>query len=86
VVGGKISFEKKILFVFLDTKRDRRAFAGTRGQLVDWRGPGRSVILGRSGRLCRRGRCCLAALCVFPETGCNIRVSNFPLFLSPAFV
>ena len=80
--GGWENFLKKNFVFFLDSKRNRRAFAGTRGQLVDWRGPGRSVILGRFGRFRRRGRCCLAALRVFQEAGCNIRVSNFPLFCS----
>jgi hypothetical protein len=76
---GKISWKKSFVFL-LDSKRDRREAAGARGQLADWGGAGRSVISGRSGRLRRRGRCCLAALRVFPEAGCNIRVSNIPLF------
>jgi hypothetical protein len=28
----------------------------------------------------------LAAFHLLPQAGCNVRVSNFPLFLSPAFV
>ncbi len=83
--GWENIFEKEFVFL-LDSERDRRKAAGARGQLADWRGPGRLVPPGRPGRLRRRGYCRLAALRIFPQAGCDLRVSNFPLFFSPAFV
>jgi hypothetical protein len=84
VVGWENFFEKEFCFL-LDSKRDRREAAGARGQLADGGGAGRSVISGRSGRLRRRGCRRLAAVCFLQEAGCDFCVSNFPLFLSPAF-
>ena len=84
--GGWENFLKKNFVFFLDSKRDRREIAGARGQLADGGGPGRPVFAGWPGRLRRRGRRCLAVVRVFPEAGCNICVSIFSLFLSPAFV
>ena len=80
MAGGKISLKKNFVF-FLDSKRDRRQAAGARGQLADGGGAGRSVLLGRSGRLRRRGRRRLAALRVFSQAGCDLRVSSFLLFV-----
>ncbi len=59
--GWEISLKKNFVFL-LDSKRDRCETAGARGQLADGGGAGRSVLLGRSGRLRRRGRRRLAAL------------------------
>ncbi len=83
--GWEISLKKNYVFL-LDSKRDRRAVAGARGQLADWRGPGRAFLSRRPGRLCRRGRHRLAAVRFLQEAGCDFCVSNFPLFLVPAFV
>ena len=89
MVGGKISLKKNFVFL-LDSKRDWREAAGACGQLADWRGPGRAVLSGRPGRLRRRGRRRgrrrLAAVRFLQKAGCDLCVSNFPLFLVPAFV
>jgi len=81
VVGGKISLKKNFVFL-LDSKRDRREIAGARGQLADGGGPGRPVFAGWPGRLRRRGHDRLAALRIFPQAGCDLRVSSFLLFVS----
>ncbi len=77
---------KTNLFFFLDTERNRRQAAGARGQLADGGSAGCTVLPGRPGRLCRRGRRRLAAVRFLQEAGCDFCVSNFPLFLVPAFV
>jgi len=86
--GGweRFFFKKKNFVFFLDSKRDRREIAGARGQLVDGGSAGCTVLPGRPGRLCRRGRRRLAAVRFLQEAGCDFCVSNFPLFLVPAFV
>jgi hypothetical protein len=84
VVGGKISLKKKFV-LFLDSKRYRRAATGARGQLADGGGPGRSFVLGRPGRFCCCGRRCLAAFHLFPQAGCDIRVSRFLFFIQHLF-
>jgi hypothetical protein len=65
----------------LDTERDRRQVARTCGQLADRRCPGRAVLPGRPGRLRRRGHHRLAALRLFPQASCDLRVSSFLLFV-----
>ena len=84
MAGGKIFLKKNFVFL-VDSKRDRREVARACGQLADRRGPGRLVLPGRPGRLRRRGHDRLAALRIFPQAGCDLRVSSF-LFLFPVFV
>jgi hypothetical protein len=80
VAGGKICLKKNFVYL-LDSKRNWREVAGTRGQLADWGGPGRLVLPGRPGRLRRRGHHRLAALRIFSQAGCDLRVSSFLLFV-----
>jgi hypothetical protein len=71
---------KRILFFFLDSKRDRRKVTGACGQLADRCGSGRPVFAGWPGRLCCRGRLRLAAFRFLSKAGRYIRVSNFLIF------
>ncbi len=78
--GGWKNYLKKNFVLILDSKRDRRKVTGALGQLADRRGPGRPVFAGWPGRLCCRGRLCLAAFRFLSKAGRYIRVSNFSTF------
>jgi hypothetical protein len=80
VVGGKIFFEKKFVFL-LDSKRDRRQAPGACGQLADGGSAGCTVLPGWPGRLRRRGRRRLASFHLLSQASCDLRVSSFLLFV-----